>query len=91
MFVKSPPARRPRSAGRPLRRAARSWWPALRRTPVRMWNDDITDYAAALTYYAILAVLPALLVTVLAFGLISPGTAEQFVAHVTHYAPGQSG
>ncbi|PKW05566.1 membrane protein [Streptomyces sp. 1222.5] len=91
MSAESPPARRPRSAGRHVPRPARSWWPALRRTPVRMWNDDITDYAAALTYYAILAVLPALLVTVLAFGLISPGTAEQFVAHVTHYAPGQSG
>nr|WP_246619406.1 YihY/virulence factor BrkB family protein [Streptomyces corallincola] len=56
-----------------------------------MWNDDITDYAAALTYYAILTVLPSLLVTVLAFELISPGTAEGFIAHVTHYAPGQSG
>ncbi|GHB29913.1 ribonuclease [Streptomyces xanthochromogenes] len=68
-----------------------SWWPALRRTPVTMWNDDVTDYAAALTYYAILAVLPALLVTALAFGLISPPAAEQFIAGITHYAPGQSG
>lgn len=68
-----------------------SWWPALRRTPVAMWNDDITDYAAALTYYAILAILPALLITALAFGLISPRAAEQFIVGVTHYAPGQSG
>ncbi|MFE9123500.1 YihY/virulence factor BrkB family protein [Streptomyces sp. NPDC007172] len=56
-----------------------------------MWNDDVTDYAAALTYYAVLAILPALLVTALAFGLISPATAEQFISGVTHYAPGQSG
>ncbi|MET7744522.1 YihY/virulence factor BrkB family protein [Streptomyces sp. NPDC005385] len=67
------------------------WWPALRRTPVSMWNDDISDWAAALTYYAILAVLPAMLVMVVAFGLISPDTAEQFIAHVTAYAPAQSG
>ncbi|MEU5115898.1 YihY/virulence factor BrkB family protein [Streptomyces longwoodensis] len=67
------------------------WWPALRRTPVSLWNDDISDYAAALTYYAILAVLPALLVTVLSFGLISPGTAQKLVAQVTAYAPGGSG
>ncbi|MFJ3234609.1 YihY/virulence factor BrkB family protein [Streptomyces sp. NPDC086787] len=66
------------------------WWPALRRTPVSLWNDDISDYAAALTYYAILAVLPALLVAVLAFGLISPGTAEEFVTQVTAYAPADS-
>ncbi|GAB2926146.1 MULTISPECIES: YihY/virulence factor BrkB family protein [Streptomyces] len=67
-----------------------AWWPALRRTPVSLWNDDITDHAAALTYYAILSVLPALLVTVLTFGLISPDTAQQFVAHVTAYAPAES-
>ncbi len=72
-------------------RPARTWWPALRRIPVRMWNDDINDYAAALTYYAILTVLPALLVTVLSFTLISPDAAELFVTHVTRYAPGQSG
>ncbi|MFK0168851.1 YihY/virulence factor BrkB family protein [Streptomyces sp. NPDC090306] len=56
-----------------------------------MWNDDITDYAAALTYYAILAVLPAMLVMVISFGLISPETAEQFITHVTDYAPAESG
>ncbi|NEB05072.1 YihY/virulence factor BrkB family protein [Streptomyces sp. SID13726] len=67
------------------------WWPALRRTPVSLWNDDISDYAAALTYYSILAVLPALPATVLAFAMISPGTAEEFAAHVTAYAPAQSG
>jgi membrane protein len=68
-----------------------AWWPALRRTPVALWNDDITDYAAALTYYAILAVVPAMLATVLAFGLISPDTAEEFISHVAAYAPADSG
>ncbi|MFF2847064.1 YihY/virulence factor BrkB family protein [Streptomyces sp. NPDC058001] len=56
-----------------------------------MWNDDASDWAAALTYYAILGLLPAMLVTVTAFGLISPGTAEDFTAHITAYAPAQSG
>ncbi|MFJ6835737.1 YihY/virulence factor BrkB family protein [Streptomyces sp. NPDC091209] len=79
---------RPRRYG-PRRPAL--WWPALRRTPVSMWNDDVADWAAALTYYAILAVLPAMLVMVIAFGLISPDTAQQFIAHVTAYAPAQSG
>ncbi|MEU3143728.1 MULTISPECIES: YihY/virulence factor BrkB family protein [unclassified Streptomyces] len=67
-----------------------AWGPALRRTPVSLWNDDISDYAAALTYYAILAVVPAMLVTVLAFGTFSPNTAEEFVTHVTAYAPAES-
>ncbi|MFF3485805.1 YihY/virulence factor BrkB family protein [Streptomyces sp. NPDC002701] len=79
-----PPARR-------ARRAPAAWANALRRTPVSMWRDDVSDYAAALTYYSILAVLPSLLVTVIAFSLISPGTAEDFIAHVTAYAPDQSG
>ena len=79
---------------RPVRRRSRTpaaWATALRRTPGSMWRDDVSDYAAALTYYSILAVLPSLLVTVIAFSLISPGTAEDFIAHVTAYAPDQSG
>ncbi|QNP61670.1 YihY/virulence factor BrkB family protein [Streptomyces genisteinicus] len=56
-----------------------------------MWNDDVTDDAAALTYYSVLVVLPALLVTVITFALVSPGTAQDFIAHVTQFAPGQSG
>ncbi|MFJ2902026.1 YihY/virulence factor BrkB family protein [Streptomyces sp. NPDC087212] len=68
-----------------------AWGPALRRTPVAMWRDDVSDCAAALTYYSILAVLPALLVTVIAFSLISPETAADFITHVGAYAPGQSG
>ncbi|MFF9427850.1 YihY/virulence factor BrkB family protein [Streptomyces sp. NPDC014746] len=70
---------------------SQAWWGALRRTPATLWKDDVTDAAAALTYYAILAILPTLLVTVLAFALVSPDTAEQFTAHVTRYAPGDSG
>ncbi|MFJ7073449.1 YihY/virulence factor BrkB family protein [Streptomyces sp. NPDC098781] len=79
------------AAGARRTRAHTDWWQALRRTPVSLWNDDVSDYAAALTYYSILAVLPALPATVLAFGMISPDTAEQFVTHVTAYAPAQSG
>ncbi|WP_436738254.1 YihY/virulence factor BrkB family protein [Streptomyces sp. BBFR102] len=67
------------------------WWGALRRTPGAFWRDDVSDYAAALTYYSILTVLPALLVAVIAFGLISPDTAERFVGQVATWAPGDSG
>jgi len=81
---------RPTARRAVLTRPPAAWWPALRRTPVSLWNDDISDYAAALTYYAILSVLPALLVTVLTIGLISPGTAQAFVNHVTAYAPAES-
>lgn len=67
------------------------WWRALRRTPGAFWRDDVSDYAAALTYYAILAIIPALLVVVLGFGMVSPDTAERFVGQVTAWAPAGSG
>ncbi|MGW7069210.1 YihY/virulence factor BrkB family protein [Streptomyces sp. NPDC054855] len=64
---------------------------ALRRTPVAMWNDDVSDWAAALTYYAILALLPALLVTVSLISLVSPDTTQELITEVTDWAPAQSG
>ncbi len=64
---------------------------ALRRTPISMWNDDVSDWAAALTYYAILALLPALLVTVSLISLVSPSTTEALIAEVTDWAPAESG
>lgn len=66
-------------------------WAALRRTPVSMWNDDVSDWAAALTYYAILALLPAMLVTVSLIGLVTPATTDALIAHVTAWAPAESG
>ncbi|WP_245241136.1 YihY/virulence factor BrkB family protein, partial [Streptomyces spiramenti] len=62
-----PGASAPEGAGQgPVRQPwyRRAYPLALARTPARMWNDDITDWAAALTYYAILAVFPPLLVAV---------------------------
>ncbi|MEV2251688.1 YihY/virulence factor BrkB family protein [Streptomyces sp. NPDC050147] len=64
---------------------------ALRRTPVAMWNDDVSDWAAALTYYAILALLPALLVTASLISLVSPDTTQSLIAEVADWAPAQSG
>ncbi|CAM5702458.1 YihY/virulence factor BrkB family protein OS=Streptomyces alboniger OX=132473 GN=CP975_01230 PE=4 SV=1 [Streptomyces alboniger] len=54
-------------------------------------NDDVSDWAAALTYYAILALLPALLVTVSVISLVSPDTTEALIAEVTDWAPAESG
>nr|WP_227025610.1 YihY/virulence factor BrkB family protein [Streptomyces tsukubensis] len=64
---------------------------ALRRTPVSIWNDDVSDWAAALTYYSILALLPALLVTVSVIGLAAPGAVDSLIADITSYAPAEAG
>ncbi|WP_443066541.1 YihY/virulence factor BrkB family protein [Streptomyces sp. NBC_01260] len=80
---------RPRAAGHPG--PARRWSVALRRTPVSLWNDDLSDWAAALTYYAILALLPALLVTVSVIGLANPRATGALIADITAFAPAESG
>ncbi|MFF9687877.1 YihY/virulence factor BrkB family protein [Streptomyces sp. NPDC014623] len=73
------------------RTARRHWRTALRRTPVSLWNDDLSDWAAALTYYAILALLPALLVTVSVIGLANPGATNALITDITAFAPAESG
>ncbi|MFJ4776662.1 YihY/virulence factor BrkB family protein [Streptomyces sp. NPDC088762] len=63
---------------------------ALRGTAVRLWDDNVADYAAALTYYAVLALVPALLVSVSLVGLTGAGTRERLILDLTSYAPPQS-
>ena len=46
------------------------WKAVLRRTVKEFKNDDLTDWAAALTYYAVLALFPALIVLVALVGLL---------------------
>ncbi|MEU9034121.1 YihY/virulence factor BrkB family protein [Streptomyces sp. NPDC048352] len=62
----------------------------LRDTAVRLWDDNVPDCAAALTYYAVLALVPALLVSVSLVGLTGAGTRERLIVDLTSYAPPQS-
>jgi membrane protein len=48
----------------------RNWKQLLKRTGKEFQNDNLTDWAAALTYYAILALFPALLVLVALLGVV---------------------
>ncbi|MFE4872323.1 YihY/virulence factor BrkB family protein [Streptomyces sp. NPDC056682] len=63
---------------------------ALRRTAVAVWNDNVSDWAAALTYYAVLAIVPALLATVSAIGLADPQATGRLIDDLTAYGPAQS-
>ncbi|MFI0229775.1 YihY/virulence factor BrkB family protein [Streptomyces sp. NPDC017086] len=63
------------------------WWAALRRTPVAVWNDDITDWAAALTYYAVLALFPLLLVIVSILGLTMPTAQPELIDRIARATP----
>jgi membrane protein len=45
-------------------------WAVLKRTYAEFKQDNLTDWAAALTYYAVLAIFPALLALVALVGLV---------------------
>lgn len=62
----------------------------LRRTAVRVWTDNLADQAAALTYYSVLALLPALVIPVSLVGLAGAATRDRLIAQLTSYAPPQS-
>jgi membrane protein len=45
-------------------------WPTLKRTATEFQEDNLTDWAATLTYYGLLALFPALIVLVSIVGLV---------------------
>ena len=46
-----------------------SWWATIKRTADRVQEDNLTDWAAALTYYGLLSLFPALIALVSLIGL----------------------
>ena len=48
----------------------RSWFYVLRKTMHEFTEDQCTDLAAALTYYAVLAIFPAVLALVSVLGVV---------------------
>lgn len=67
---------------------ARSWKKVLKRTFDEFRDDGLTDWAAALTYYAILAIFPALIVLVSVLGLIGDSATQPLIDNVEALAPG---
>ena len=66
----------------------RDWWAALKRTVAEFKEDNITDWAAALTYYGILAIFPALIVMVSVLGLIGQSATQPLIDNLGTVAPG---
>ena len=66
----------------------RSWWGVLKRTVTEFQDDNLTDWAAALTYYAILSIFPALLVLVSILGLVGQSATQPLIDNVATVAPG---
>jgi len=66
----------------------RSWFGVLRRTGAEFREDNLTDWAAALTYYAVLAIFPALIVLVSVLGLIGESATQPLIDNLGKVAPG---
>jgi membrane protein len=49
---------------------SRSWWQILKRTVREFQDDNLTDWAAALTYYGVMSLFPMLIALVALLGLI---------------------
>ncbi|MEV8527204.1 YihY/virulence factor BrkB family protein [Streptomyces sp. NPDC052000] len=68
----------------------KSWRAVLRRTVGEFQRDELTDRAAALTYYGILALFPALLVLVSLLGLAGKSTTDRLLANLAKFTPGSA-
>ncbi len=68
----------------------RSWWAVLKRTVKEFNRDNLTDWAAALTYYGVLSLFPGLLLLTAVLGLLGPSSTQSLVDSVNSLAPGEA-
>jgi membrane protein len=72
----------------PAKLPKRSWTGVLKRTIREFKDDDLTLLAAALTYYGVLSLFPALLVLVSILGLLGASTTQPLIDNLAALTPG---
>ncbi|WP_030194705.1 YihY/virulence factor BrkB family protein [Streptomyces sp. NRRL S-87] len=77
-----------RAPDRPSQLPGRSWKAVLRGTFREFKDDDLSDRAAALTYYGVLALFPALLVLVSLLGVVGKSATRQVLDSLQKLTPG---
>jgi membrane protein len=65
-----------------------SWGGVLKRTVKEFKQDNLTDWAAALTYYGVLSIFPLLLVLVSVLGLVGQSATQPLIDNIGQVAPG---
>jgi membrane protein len=76
-------ARFRRGPDKPTDLSKRSWFGTLKRTGKQFSHDNLTDWAAALTYYAVLSVFPAIIALISILGLVvAPATITRVITDV---------
>ncbi|MFJ8960772.1 YihY/virulence factor BrkB family protein [Lentzea sp. NPDC102401] len=68
-----------------------AWWGVLKRTVKEFNDDNLTDWAAALTYYAVLSLFPGIIVLTSALALLGDTTTQELLKYVDQVAPGEAG
>jgi membrane protein len=68
--------------GSPTEIKGRGWVAVLKRTVREFRDDNLTDWAASLTYYGILALFPALIALVSIVGLLGQSTVDELVNNI---------
>lgn len=79
-----------RAPDRPAELPKRSWTAVLRGTLKEFTNDELADRAAALTYYGVLALFPALLVLVSLLGIAGESATRQVLKNLRTLTPGSA-
>jgi membrane protein len=79
---------RKRAPDGPTDLRGRSFAGVLKRTVREFQDDNLTDWAAALTYYGVLSIFPALLVVVSVLGLIGQSATQPLIDNLGSVAPG---
>ncbi|ELS58760.1 YihY/virulence factor BrkB family protein [Streptomyces viridochromogenes] len=77
-----------RSPDTPSELTKRSWLAALKGTLREFKDDELTDRAAALTYYGVLSLFPALLVLVSLLGLAGRSATNEVLDNIRQLTPG---
>jgi len=78
---------RDRMPDRPSQLGRGGWTGAIKRTVKEYKVDNLSDWAAALTYYGVLSIFPALLVLVSAIGLTGHSATQSLLNKIGQVAP----
>jgi membrane protein len=65
-----------------------SWRGVVKRTVREFREDNLTDLAAALTYYGVLAIFPAIIALVSVLGLVGHSATQSLIENLGKVAPG---
>jgi membrane protein len=80
-----------KTVDRPTKLPKVAWWGVLKRTVKEFNDDNLTDWPAALTYYAVLSLFPGIIVLTSALALLGDTTTQELLKYIDQVAPGQAG